>query len=193
MARITAELSPSTKMPMDTNGSNSQRGFVLIAALWLSALAVVVATEFTLRVRSTIALSSSVLQTSELSAIADGMVRLTAWRLATGKDIPLNGEQQLCLWKNKVVVATKVQDHGGLLDMNLAATDLLEHVFQAAGASPSQSTLFTTEMLDYRDVDLITPQGNNEPILRDGKANKNSPFDTVEELDLLPSMTDELY
>jgi general secretion pathway protein K len=170
-----------------------QQGFVLVAALWLAALAIVIATEFTLRVRTNVLLATRKLQTSELSAIADGMIRLTVWKLANGKPAPNNGERTACSWKQDVHVVWSIQDHGGLVDVNLAAAPLVANVFRASGASESVASTLVSELFDYRDIDNLTSGGNEESQTRSGAPNKNLPLETVEEIDLLPSMTDEIY
>jgi hypothetical protein len=187
----TNRYSPSTMWTRKNLGS--RRGYAIVAAVWLAGLALAVTAEFSLHMRSNVLLSASRLRTSELDAISAGALQLTAWRVATETFPKINGEAQLCAWNADVTLAIRAQDHGGLLDANLAVPQLLEDVFMQLGVDQQRARKLSQEMIDYRDVDDQNQAGGPELLMRNGAKNKNAPFETAHELDLMPSMTDDLY
>jgi general secretion pathway protein K len=170
-----------------------EEGYAIVAAIWLAGLALIVATEFSLRVRSNVLLSAQSVHAATLSAAAGGMVRLTAWRLSTGKDIQLNGEARLCSWNDTTDISVTVQDHAGLIDLNAADITLYRLLLEGVGIDSARARKLADEIVDYRDPDTNALTGGAEGTLRNGAPFKNAPFETVEELDLLPSISDDIY
>jgi general secretion pathway protein K len=172
---------------------SNQSGFAIVAAIWLSGLALLVATEFSLRVRTNTLLSASNIRSAELSAVASGMIRLTAWRLSKGQEMLANAEPMSCKWNDNTDAWVSVQDHAGLVDLNVADVSLYRMLFEGLQIGSDRARKLADEVIDYRDVDNIAQTGGPEILLRNGELFKNAPFETVEEIDLLPSMSDELY
>jgi general secretion pathway protein K len=181
-------------MQDQTDSSKSkQSGYAIVAAVWLAGLALLVASEFSLRVHTSTLLSANHMRSAELSSIASGMVRLTAWRLSNGKDMPVNGEQTFCAWNATTDILIAVQDHAGLVDLNTGNVNLYRILFEGLGLDANRARTLADEISDYRDVDSILLTGGTEKLLRNGASVKNAPFETVEEIDLLPSMSDDFY
>jgi general secretion pathway protein K len=173
--------------------TRKEAGYAIVAAVWIAGLALFVATEFSLRVRTNTLLSANHVRSAELSGIAAGMVRLTAWRLSTGKDMPMNGHPQFCAWNATTDVSISVQDHAGLVDLNAGDINLDRMMFEGLGLDENRALKLADEITDYRDVDSISQAGATETLLRNGAFFKNAPYETVEEIDLLPSMSDDIY
>jgi general secretion pathway protein K len=180
-------------MPNTHHRNNSNRGYAIVAAIWLAGLALAAAAEFSLVMRNSVLVSANRLRTAELAAISGGAVNLAAWQAATETNLKLNGEPKICAWNDDVTLSIALQDHGGLLDINLAPAQLLEQVFIQLDVPNKKAGNLTQDIINYRDVDTNTAQGQQELLLRDGSVSKNAPFETVEELDLMPSMDDDLY
>jgi general secretion pathway protein K len=172
---------------------NSKQGYAIIAALWLAGLALALVAEFTLVTRSSVNLNASRLRTAELSAASSGMIRLIAWRLAAGKIELIDGRRKTCVWNNGTTMITSVQDHGGLLDANLSAEHLIAEIVEGLVGDRGVAVAIAAELIDYRDADTVSSRGTEEPAMRNSNTNKNAPLETIEELDLLPSITDDIY
>jgi len=121
------------------------------------------------------------------------MARLAAWRLANGQTPPMNGDPVLCRWHNSAVVEMRIQDLGGLIDLNLASEPLLRDVFVAAGEPENRASTIAQNIIDYRDPDQQRPSGGAEAPTVSGLPMKNAPYETVEELDSAAGLDDKTY
>lgn len=164
-----------------------------MAAIWLVGLTMVIATEFASHLRLTTLLAANRVQQTKLTSIAEGMVRLTAWQLSKDSVDLGTSSPTLCSWNAEVTVETRVQDHAGLIDINVAPRSLMALGFEAAGADVLLALKLAKSVEDDRDADTVDENGGTEAAHRDGSAPKNRGYETVEELDLLPDITDEIY
>jgi general secretion pathway protein K len=172
---------------------SNKQGFALVAAIWLVGLTMVVATEFASHLRLTTLLAANRVQQTKLTSIAEGMVRLSVWQLSKDSTGLGTSLPSLCSWNADVIVETRVQDHAGLIDLNVAPQLLLALGFEAAGADASLALKLAKSVEDDRDADTVNENGATEAAHRDGSALKNRGFETLEELDLLADITDEIY
>lgn len=170
-----------------------RQGFALVAAIWLSGLVMVIAVGFATNLRLNTLLAANRIHQAELTSIAEGMLRYKAWQISGVQSQELRDGQQVCQWNERTHVYTTIQDHAGLIDLNLSPEPLLALGFQAVGADTKLATELAVQMLNYRDVDNVDAKGDAEAPNRDSTPPKNRNFEVVEELDLLPAMTDEVY
>lgn len=86
-----------------------------------------------------------------------------------------------------------IQDAGGLVDLNTGTSDLLLRVLPAAAGDNTTGKSLFAELKDFRDADTASQGGGDEPVTYPGRnyGPKNGPFAVAEELDQLPSMTEE--
>jgi hypothetical protein len=169
------------------------KGFIAIAAIAFAGLVMAMSIEFATIVRFNNLRAANAIHGFRAQQIADGMTRLAAWRLANGQNMPMNGESVLCQWRNSAVVEMKVQDLGGLIDLNLASEPLLQDVFIAAGEPQSNAMTIVRSIVDYRDPDQQSASGETEAPAASGLQMKNAPFETVEELDSASHLENETY
>jgi general secretion pathway protein K len=163
--------------------------------IWLAGLIAAITTGFAIKVRLNTIEASQLQQSVEAEFLADGMARYVAWRIAAQDELPSNGKPQSCAWEKSAIVSYRVQDQSGLADLNSLPGEVYHDIFVGLGASAELSKKLTQELLDYRDADSQSGDIGFEPERYAGRAfgPKNSPFQTVEELDQLPSMTDAIY
>lgn len=169
---------------------------MLVAALWLAGLIAAMASGFMIKVRIDALTASNVSQNALSEQIADGMVRLTAWKLATAPaGLLKDGTLTRCAWNSDVQVDIVVQDQSGLVDLNAMPPIFFEEFFKTLGASAGQAKEISLAMIDYRDVDGETANGTAEPANYPGRdfGPKNGPFQAIEEIDQLPGMDDIMY
>lgn len=175
--------------------SSDKSGFALIAVIWLAGMIAALATGFAVKVKLDTILSRNLLQLTEAEYIADGLARLTAWRLARDAAIKSDGTALTCTYRNGVVARISVQDQSGLIDLNSMPPQFFAEFFKRMGAPEAEAKKLATAMEDFRDVDDTAQDGSSEPAVYPGRnfGPKNAPFQSVEEIDQIPGMTDALY
>ncbi len=183
-------------MKDDANDNDRNQGFVLVAVIWLAATIAAMATGFAVKVRIDTLTASNLVHNTQVETIADGLANLTAWRLAaaTWKG-PTNGASSICQWRKGITADIRVQDQAGLIDLNTLPPDFFQELFARLGASDVQAKSFADAMLDYKDVDALGQDGSAEPTTYPERnfGPKNGPYQSIEELDQLPGMTDKIY
>lgn len=190
--------------PLESFGEDPQRsgdeGAVLIVVLGAMLLLSAIASTLMLATRSELKARFEAGRSVELSLIADGMVRLTAYQLTrrSGEEKAtalVDGTPRSCT-VGEDIVEVRVVDAAGLVDLNAAPLQLVERALLAAGASPAIAKSMAARIQDFRDADDVETPGGAETAtyaaqgMRHGP--KNAPFDTVEELDQVLGMSPEL-
>jgi general secretion pathway protein K len=169
-------------------------GFVLVAVIWIAGLLAVFATTFAMTVKSHTLAGINTVHNARAELIADGLARYVALELATSSNLKTNGEPRLCRWSDSAIALVKVQDQGGLVDINTASPVLLEAVLRGLGQDAPSTAKIAASMQDFRDADSQTQSGGVEPARYEGKdfGPKNEPFSIVEEIDQVPEIDDAL-
>ena len=173
----------------------SRDGFVLIAVIFITGLLAITTTAFVADVRSNTLFARALLYNQQLEAAADGMARLVAFQIATrdqGK--PVQTEFH-CRWNTDIFTTVRIQDQGGLVDVNTASPDLLKSLIQGLGKSSVEADAIVSSIEDYKDADATTIQGEPETVsYQEGSVGPNDgPLVTVEELDRIPTIDEKLY
>lgn len=172
----------------------SQKGFVLIAVLWIVAFLALTSATFVAHVRINTLLAQATVNSRKLQAAADGMTRLISLQVATGNEtaskIPKNGQLTFCNWGDDIAIAYSIQDQGGLVDLNTTNPNLLKAVIHGLGYSDSKSDSIVAAITDFKDPDALTPTGVDERRSYPPKSAgpNNGPFLVVEELDRIPGI-----
>jgi type II secretory pathway component PulK len=171
-----------------------ERGFVLVAVIWLAGLIAAITTGFAVKVRVDALTASNIVRNTQAELIADGMVRLTAWRLATLAE-PTTYADQSCMWRKGVTVDIRLQDQAGLADINVLPPTFFAELLRGLGANDRKAKDISEAMLDFRDGDSEAQSGGREPQTYPERSfgPKNAPYQAVEELDQLPGMDEKLY
>lgn len=180
-----------------------QDGFVLISVIWIAGLIAVIATAFTISVRMHI--RSAAIEASSVRAegAANGLVRLVAFQLPrrasrqeAATPIPIDGSPAVCRLAAGVSAIVRVQDQGGLVDLNRASPALLSRLIRSLGAAPSDATRAAHALIDYRDSDTAAfgqDFGDEISLVPQGPGIKNDLFQSVDEIgQALPGTTVDL-
>jgi len=181
--------------PLDRDARDD--GFVLIAVLGGMLILALIAASLLLSARSQIKLRAAAATQAELSAIADGVVRLAAVKAsqAQSEAMQLDGTPTWCR-EGKTVVRLEVNDVAGLVDINLAPPEVLEILLAGLGTARGDAKALAAAIIDFRDAnEVVMPGGAEAPEYASAGRSygpKNAPFDTVEELDQVLGMTPEL-
>lgn len=175
----------------------ANEGFALVAVLWLSGLIAVMAAGFAVSARINILTHAAALHSQQLEAAADGLTRLTAFRLAAEPAaLPSEpGGRLSCRWNENTNAEVYTQDQSGLIDINAASIELIRSLVEGVGAAPELAEKIAAAVGDFRDVDNVGTDGAIEPETYPnmGFGPKNAAFEAIEELDQIPGMTEPLY
>jgi general secretion pathway protein K len=139
-----------------------------------------------------------------LQGLADGVLRMAAVSLLTehvrhqpGLALAENGRPALCSMPDGTQIEIAVQDQAGLIDINVASRPVLEDAFRGMGLPASDAATIAAEIIDWRDED-DDPEPNGGAEIAQYRARgldygpRNAPFPTIDEIELLPSMTEAI-
>lgn len=177
----------------------NEQGFALVAVLWgvsilsLLAAAIIAAAQFSARSageewsRAKLEAAAEAGIVRGLIAIADGREDGSRQVAGAGHAFEFNGHR----------IAIEIEDELGKIDLNAADRSIFERLFRLAGADQDLAARLADQTLDWRTPgDLRSLHGastsdyaaaNLPYVSRDG------PFQTVDELRLLLSMTAEIF
>jgi general secretion pathway protein K len=176
------------------------RGFILVAVLWLLALLTLVALALTTSVRLDVRARGQLLRHAEAEALADGLTRLVALRLGdrdrrppAEAGIATDGTPLRCSHEQNLVEIA-VNDVGGLVDINGASHSLIGWLLLRVGVAPDRAGALAAAIVDFRDADDVpsVPHGAESAAYQAaglGHGPKNAPFETIMELDQVLGMT----
>lgn len=175
--------------------SKNEAGYALVSVLLLCALLASASVALTSLIDAQVLEARARTQEIRLAAAADSTSTLAALQLAARSG---NGTTASlwtgCRWDDATSVYTRIQDHGGLLDINMANPDFLFALLMVLTRSEQRSRAVTDAILDHADPDTMARSGGAEPH-RYPETNfgpKNAPFDTTLELDQVPGIDDHL-
>jgi general secretion pathway protein K len=168
--------------------ASSERGFVLVAVLWilmaLSALTVIFSLYLSNSAQA-LAVNDSGLQ---VEALASASVELTAQRLlaADPKERPAQGEFHFGL--NGATVLVSFSSETARIDLNFASKDTLAALFAVLGANENASKEYADRIVGWRT--RPTPGSSNDEAALYGAAGltyspRQGPFAHVNELGLV--------
>lgn len=186
--------------------SRPQSGLALVLVLWVLTLLSLIAAGFLTSSRSEMLAVRARVDAARAEALADGAVHWAIKRLLVQTALADTGQNtaQLLPIDNRPVVAPvaggdvrlRVQDMGGLVDLNAAEPPLIEGILVAVGIEPELAGPLADRILDFRDPDdRPRPNGAEDADYRAAGLSyeaKDAPFDRVDELRQIPGMTPEI-
>ena len=184
-------------------------GFVLITVAGILLLIAILATSAMLGARGQINARAALDGRAEASVLADGLSRLVAARLAEDRrsrnalDGAMRFDRQyrvdgspIACRDGDAIAVVRVNDTAGLVDLNAAPQAAIEALITGLGVSSSEASRLAAAVIDFRDADDTPVIGGAEieEYRAAGRAYgpKNSPFESVDELDQVLGMTPEL-
>ena len=186
-----------TWLPLNELGN---RGFALVAVLWLLVLISALAVTVVSGGRSGLNLVSNVVAAAEARHLADAGVYTTAQKLIESADRQrrcIDGRTYSILTLDGIRIDISVRDEAGKIDLNQASRPLLEGLFTAAGVTAAQAGSLASAVLDWRDGDHIArPDGAEDGHYRSAGLDygaKDAPFESVAELLLVLGMPRDLH
>lgn len=176
-----------------------QRGFALLAVLWLVMLLALVAASFTRTARTQIDLGRNAVEKARAQALADaGVDRAILGLLEPDPAVRWRADgtpYALTFASGEVRIA--IQDEAGKIDVNVAPDALLQGLFTSIGLASDEASALVDAIADFRDPDdLRRLNGAEDDDYRAAGLSweaKDAPFEAIEELQQVYGMTPRLY
>lgn len=169
-----------------------ERGFALIAVIFIAMLLALVTFVFTSAVRSYIHTAESNFATAESEAAADAGINLAvldlvgAVRDEVRRRFPTDGTMVSCQLGQGELLTIRVRDEAGRVDLNTGGDALQRSLLIGIGVPSAEAAARIEALADYRDRDGAKRLNGAErdEYLAAGLAfgPKNAPLDAVEEL-----------
>ncbi|GAA0791810.1 general secretion pathway protein GspK [Marinobacterium sediminicola] len=174
------------------------RGVILVTVLWVLVLLSLIATNLSLASRSFSRQTLNVEQGTRAGLAADAGISWAMWNL---QQPPADGwladGAVHWLWLDQTRVGVRLQDESGKLDLNAAPAELLDALLLPVIEDSLQRAQLVAAIEDWRDSDdLVRLNGAEvaeyQAVGREaGPANR--PFASLQELNLVLGMSNEIY
>lgn len=178
---------------------NQSEGFALITVLWITAFLAVIAGSVSYQARASLGLATNIVASFKTKHAAEGALLLTVDKLIKRDELQghVLKNPEFSYELDELIVAVKVTDESGKVDLNLASTDLIKSLFVALGVNEQVSSYLAGAISDWRDQDSLKRVDGAED--QDYAANgllyeaKDDEFDSIDELSLVLGMTPEIF
>lgn len=180
----------------------SDEGAILLVVVGVLLLLAIIASTLMVASRNQLRARTALGAHAEATAVADGVLRLVALRMAErrasntpGPWIGLDGTPAWCRDGN-FGVEVRITDTAGLVDLNASSQEMFELLLKGIGVSSQEAERLAAAIVDYRDPDDVASVGGAESFeyRQAGRlvGPKNAPFDSVDELDQVLGLTPDL-
>jgi general secretion pathway protein K len=176
-------------------GAPRDRGIAIVAALWASAILAVIVVSVLQLVRADARLGRGREDVAQLGAIVDAAVNLTVLALLNPKAAqwPVNGAPVAVPFAGHDVQVS-VQDEAGKIDLNTTGEPILRQLLIGAGLDAEAARGLAESIVAWRESEESSrARGRSIGVSAAGYGPRNALFQSVEELQLVPGMTQELY
>jgi general secretion pathway protein K len=178
----------------------TQRGIALVLVLWVLALIMVIAADFLHATRTDSLVVRNALSIARAGAAADAGVHRALselYRPGTAEGT-WKRDGEVHEWRYQgVPVTVSIADESGKIDINTAPEPLLKGLLVSAGANEEEATRLLDAILDWRDPDSLKRlYGAEDAEYQAAGLNyrpSNTPFQAIEELQLVLGMRPEIY
>ncbi|MGH8354870.1 MAG: general secretion pathway protein GspK, partial [Pseudomonas sp.] len=172
-------------------------GVALVSVLWLLVLLSLIALSLSAGSRTELQLASNLRLAASARHVAEAGVNWGLWSLLQENTAGwLADGSTRSLELDGLTVEVALFDEQGKIDLNEAAPQLLQGLFESVGLEEKAALAQVDAILDWRDEDdLLSPAGAEaEQYLAAGRHGPaNTTFETLAELRQVLGMTDELY
>jgi general secretion pathway protein K len=168
--------------------ATSERGFVLVAVLWIVAALAALATIFAVYLSNTaqaLAINDTAMQAE---ALVSASLELTAYQLSLAGDSarPMQGSFHYRLDNAEIAVA--FISEAGRIDLNLAPKDLLANLFSGLGADQDDAGQYADRIIGWRTppkADAVDDEMSLYRAAGVGYSTRQAPFAHANELALV--------
>jgi len=171
----------------------------LVLVLWVLTLLTVMAGSFSLSMRREASVIQSIRDSAEAGSIAEAGIAL-AEQMLLGKDPEKRWKMDGTIYQlgyADAMIRLQVFDERGKIDINQGDPQLLKSLLEYAGITGQQKSEITDAILDWRDTnDLVHINGAEKNQYEDAGLPyhpRNKPFKTIDELQLVLGMNEQIY
>ena len=180
--------------------TNPERGIALVLVLWVLALIMVIAADFLHATRTDSLVVRNALSIARAEAAADAGVHRGLMEIyrPTNLDTTWKRDGETHEWHFEgVAVTVSISDESGKIDINSASDALFKGLLISAGVSEEDAVKLLDAILDWRDPDSVKRLYGAEDAEYQAAGltyrPTNSPFQAIEELQLVLGMRPEIY
>jgi general secretion pathway protein K len=173
----------------------TQRGFALLIVLWTLGLLALLITGLLTAGRMQTRIAENIRGSANAEAAADGAVQQAIFLLLRD-DWPADSKPH-ALRIGTATAEVRAEDQAGKVNPNLSTVDVLASLLRQLGLDSPSARKLALAIIDWRsDSDISLAGGPKLALYRAaglpyGTANR--PFDTLEQLALVPGMTPQLF
>jgi general secretion pathway protein K len=178
----------------------AQRGIALVLVLWVLALIMVIAADFLHATRTDSLVLRNALSIARAEAAADAGAHRGLMELyrPTSAETTWKRDGETHDWRFEgVPVTVSISDESGKIDINAASDALLKGLLISAGVGEEDAVRLLDAILDWRDPDSVKRLYGAEDAEYQAAGLSyrptNSPFQAIEELQLVLGMRPETY
>jgi general secretion pathway protein K len=178
----------------------SQRGIALVLVLWMLALIMVIAAGFLHATHTDSLVVRNSLSIARAEAAADAGVHRALSELFRPGSVEgaWKRDGEVHEWRYEgIPVTVSMADESGKIDINTATEPLLKGLLMSAGVDEEEATRLLDAILDWRDADSLKRlYGAEDAEYQAAGLNyrpSNTPFQAIEELQLVLGMRPETY
>lgn len=175
------------------------RGFALVIVLWTVVLLAMLSGSFLTAMRVELRMSHNLLASAQARLLAEAGINRAILGLhqPDAKLRPVADGTRHVFAIPEAQVRFSVLDESARIDLNKAPGELLAGLLATLDVEPDIHAQLADSILDWRDTDVMRRlHGAEDADYRAANLTygaKDAPFDSVEELLLLPGMTHDLY
>lgn len=169
-----------------------ERGFVVVAVLWMLAAFAVLAGVYSVYVATAATVLGTTSERLRAEIAARGGLELVAGQLAALDALLLPPIAAFAFRVGGAQVHAEVSTESGRVDINMAPKELLAGLFASLGAAQQQAAAAAERIVAWRTAPLSTSDGADEIFMYRAAGRsympRQSPFPHVDEIWLLPNM-----
>jgi len=188
---------------LDRCTRDHDRGFALVAVLWIAGLLAVMTAALSVSVRTHVRVVANIAESAKAEALADAGAALAVLDLVAARGstehrrrFAADGQPVGCSIPGEGVLTIAVSDEAAKIDVNSAGTPLLRALLAGLGVPPEKSAQLAEAIFDFRDADDDRkPNGAESAEYRAAGLSwmpKNGPLQSLEELGQVYGVTPEL-
>jgi general secretion pathway protein K len=176
--------------------TEDQQGFILVSVIWIVGLIAVMATAFAMTVRSHTLTIGNNLYNAKAEAISDGMVRYLIVKMLKADSAHSanrsDGSASLCSWADVANILFRIQDQGGLVDVNTASPALLQKLLARLRLDAVKQDALLDALENYKAPSSQSNLGSAQHYSSKNFGPKNQPLSSLDELDQVPGFSSEV-
>jgi general secretion pathway protein K len=171
-------------------GDTDQRGFIIVAVLWIVAALATLALIYSVYAREAALNFVSHDERLQAEALAESGVELAAYQLTAQPDLqPLKG--QFSFRQGAAVVSVKFRCENSLIDLNFAPGDVLANLFISVGVQPEDAAVYADRIVAWR-TPLQPGASDSEAAVYEAAAKpygpRHGPFEDPNELGMVANL-----